>query len=272
MENHRGDKNQDRDQSNLEHIGVSIGAIRPKSSARALSDEPTLGEQFTCNICRDAHFVHPLKDDGKPDYSQVVPCQCIREQMERERVQRLLAYCELPAGAAHMTFENFVVTPQLKEAYDAAVHMAEGADTSWFTMLSEVNRGKTHLLIAICRRWLQKGKPARYAYVPLLLEELKRGFRKEGSSSYESRFDLFLNVPLLALDDLGAEASTPWVNEKLDTILDYRLMQGLPLVATTNKAMDELPFRIESRLKRAGKVIVIDAPEFSKVTDFREGG
>jgi len=58
--------------------------------------------------------------------------------------------------------------------------------------------------------------------------------------------------------------------EKLDTIIDYRLVQGLPLVATTNKLMDELPFRIESRLQRAGaRVIVIDAPEFRKT---RKGG
>jgi len=250
---------------NLQHIGEVIKNIRPPSSVRALSDEPAPEEQFACDICHDAHFVHPLKDDGKPDYSQVVPCQCMREQIERERVQRLLMYCELPAGTAKMTFGNFKVTPQLKEAYDLAVELAEETgELSWLTLLSGVDRGKTHLLIAICRRWLQRGKLARYAYVPLLLEELRRGFREEGDRSYEARFDRFLNVPLLALDDLGTEASTPWVNEKLDTILDYRLVQGLPLVATTNKRMDELPFRIESRLRRAGRVVVIDAPEFSK--------
>ncbi len=261
----RENSNEKRSQSNLQHIGEVIENIRPQNSVRALSDELAPSEQFTCAVCRDAHFVHPLKDDGKPDYSQVVPCQCIREQIEKERVQRLLAYCELPVGTAHMTFENFKVSPQLKEVYDAAVHLAEGTDEiSWLTMLSGTDRGKTHLLIAICRRWLKRGKPARYAYVPLLLEELRRGFREEGDRSYEARFDRFLNVPLLALDDLGTEASTPWVNEKLDTILDYRLVQGLPLVATTNKLMDELPFRIESRLRRAGRVVVIDAPEFSK--------
>ena len=249
----------------MEHIGEVIKSIRPKNYAKALSDEPAPGEQFTCAVCWDAHFVHPLKDDGKPDYSQVVTCQCIKEQMERERVQRLLAYCELPVGTAHMTFENFKVTPQLKEAYDAAVQLAkENGDTAWLTLLGGTDRGKTHLLIAVCRRWLQRGKPARYAYIPLFLEELRRGFQEEGDRSYEARFDRFLNVPLLALDDLGAEYRTPWVMEKLDTIIDYRLVQGLPLVATTNKPMDELPFRIESRLRRAGRVVVIDAPEFRK--------
>lgn len=250
----------------LEHIGKVLENIRPKSSATASIGEPAPGEQFTCAICHDAGILHPRGEDGKPDSSKVVPCQCMREQIERERREQLLTYCELPAATTHMTFEDFILSPPLQEAYDLAIQMAEGTGkNTWLTLLSGVDRGKTHLLIAICRRWLQKGKPARYAYVPLLLEELRRGFREEGDKSYEARFDRFLNVPLLALDDLGTEASTPWVNEKLDTILDYRLVQGLPLVATTNKRMDELPFRIASRLRRAGRVVVIDAPEFSKI-------
>jgi len=240
-----------------------IKRVQPRSSGKALSDEAGGDEQFTCSICRDAHYVHPLKEDGKCDYSAVVPCVCVQEQMKKERAQRLLRYCELPAGTAHMTFENFKVSPELQEGYDSALGVAEEKIT-WLTLLSGVNRGKTHLLIAICRRWLQGGKPARYAYVPLLFEELRRGFREEGDRSYEARFDRFLNVPLLVLDDLGAEHRTPWVQEKLDTIIDHRLMQGLPLVVGSNTRLDELQFRIASRLKRAGRVVVIDAPEFRK--------
>jgi hypothetical protein len=40
-------------------------------------------------------------------------------------------------------------------------------------------------------------------------------------------------------------------------------MNNLPLLVTTNLTMDELHFRISSRLQRRnGKVIVIDVPEF----------
>lgn len=245
------------------HIGKVIENLRPKSSGKALSDEAGQDERYTCPICRDAHYVHPLKEDGKCNYSAIVSCVCVREQMEKERAQRLLKYCELPAGSEHMTFENFKVGPELQEAYDLAVQVAEEKVTR-LTLLAGVNRGKTHLVIAICRRWLQGGKPARYAYVPLLFEELRRGFREEGDRSYESRFDRFLNVPLLVLDDLGVEHRTPWVQEKLDTIIDHRIIQGLPLVVATNTPLDKLPFRIKSRLKRAGRVVVIDAPEFGK--------
>lgn len=183
--------------------------------------------------------------------------------MEREKLQRLLKYCELPPGSEHMTFASFKRSPKLEEAYQAALELAEGPADGWLTIMSDVDRGKTHLAVAICRHWVQSSRPARYAYVPLLLDELRRGFREEGDLSYENRFDFFLRVPLLVLDDLGTEYRTPWVQERLDTIIDYRLMNSLALVVTTNLRMDELPFRISSRLQRRGRVVVIDAPEYS---------
>jgi len=180
----------------------------------------------------------------------------------------MLNDCELPEASEHMTFENFHVHPGLEEAYQAALAIAEEtAEFNWLTLNSDSDRGKTHLLIAVCRHRLRQEKPARYAYVPLLLDELRRGFREGGDLSYEARFDFFLNVPLLALDDLGTEHRTPWVQERIDTILDYRLMHGLALVVTTNLPIDELPFRIASRLQRKGRVVVIDAPAYSEIKE-----
>lgn len=217
-----------------------------------------------CQVCGGVRFVHPLLPTGRPDYSRVVPCKCVKDQLERERVARMLRMCELPPGTEHMTFDNFKMRPGLKEAYDQCLTFAGGEiDFYFLTLWSNTGRGKTHLGIATIRQWLLRGIPARYTYVPLLLDELRRGFRAEGDMSYERRFDFYLNVPMLMLDDLGAEASTKWVNEKLDTIVDYRLNSNLHTLVTTNLTMDELNFRISSRLQRRGsKVVIIDAPEF----------
>lgn len=254
---------QTQGQGGLTPIGDVIEHLPVSSTSEASKVELT--ETYECPICRDAYYVHPRGDDGKPDYSRVVPCHCVRDRLEKEKLQRMLRMCELPPGTEHMTFENFQVLPGLEEAYEAAVALAEErSESNWLTLMSDVNKGKTHLLRAICYRWVCRGKPARYAYVPLLFEELRRGFREEGEWSYENRFDFFLNVPLLALDDLGTENRTEWVQEKLDTIIDYRLMHGLALVVTTNLTMDQFTFRIGSRLKRNGKIVFIDAPEFRK--------
>lgn len=248
--------------------------VFPPKNTSGVSDAQRKVEQYQCSICRDAHIVHPRKVDGKPDYSRSVPCRCVLEQWERDRARHLLATCELPAASGHMTLERFVQRPGLEEAYAEAMKAADyeappvdvsdpGAAGPWLTFMADTSRGKTHLAVAICRGWLARGKVARYAYVPLLLEELRSGFqRQEGENSYGVRFDAFLNVPLLVLDDLGTENRTPWVQEKLDTLVDYRLMHGLGLVVTTNCPLERLPFRLANRLERRGKIVYINAEEY----------
>jgi len=180
-------------------------------------------------------------------------------------MQAMSRLCELPPGTEHMTFENFVRRPGTEEAYDAAQDVAGGEPhlvPDWLTLLGDANRGKTHLLVATCREWLSRGIPARYSYVPLLLDELRQGFDVSGPLSYQSRFDFLLNVPLLALDDLGTERKTDWVREKLDTIIDYRLMHGLALVVNCNVPLEDLNFRIRSRLERGGRIVFIKALEY----------
>lgn len=278
MENQRDEAQNRSDGGKLELVGDVIKRLLMKNTSPAshlptgqTSDEAEdEARKKACPICKGAQFVHPHRDDGKVDYSRVVPCQCVRAKLEEEKRKRMLRMCELSPKAQSWTFENFEVLPGLEEAYEAALELAEEkADSNWLTLMGSTDRGKTHLLAAICHRWLDRGKPARYVYVPLLFEELRRGFRGEGDTSYEARWDFFLNVPLLALDDLGTENRTPWVQERLDTIIDSRLTSGLALVVTTNLPMEDLPFRIRSRLSREGRVVYIAAPEYHTRPDRR---
>lgn len=179
----------------------------------------------------------------------------------------MLKYCQLPAATGDWTFETFDASGPLQEAYDAALQLAEERrDVRWLVLVGPVDVGKSHLAVAICRRWLARGKPARYRLVPLMLEELRAAYNREGD--YDRHMHLLLNVPLLVLDDLGAQKPTGWAVEKLTQIVDYRYVNGLPMVVTTNRSLDNLPgdteYRICSRLLRArfAMVIDIDAPEY----------
>lgn len=241
----------------MERIGDTMARQGLKGSKKASGSHSK--PEFNCIVCKDAGWV--LDKDG-----QTIRCMCVRDEDQKRRYKRYIAKCGLPSDTEHMTFENFKRSPALKEAFNAALQLAGEKDLKWLTLMSDVDRGKTHLAIAICRRWLARGKPARYAYVPLLLDELRLGFESR-DESYNERYQFFMKVPLLVLDDLGVESSTPWVQEKLDTIIDYRAVHGLSLVVTTNKPMDELPVRIASRLQRHphGKVVVISGPEYRLV-------
>lgn len=185
--------------------------------------------------------------------------------MEAERKRILFEHCGLPPETEGMTFNSFDRRPGLEEAYDAALQL--GADSGviqWLTFMAGFDRGKTHLAVAICRKWLKMGRSVAFCDVPILLDDLRQGFGYEGEKSYESRFRFYCNVDLLILDDLGSEYRTSWVLEKLDTLVNYRYVRMLPMVVTTNQPMDQLPGRIASRLQRFinSKVVVIDAEEY----------
>ncbi len=221
---------------------------------------------YDCSICHGVGFVHhliqPENGPAKVDYSKAYPCKCQGETWRSERQARLLQYCELPEKAKTMTFETWKQRAGTGDAYKSSLLMADNKNRSWLSLGGVSGTGKTHLALAITQRWLEQGRVAKYIYLPILLDELRDGYQKEGEESYATRFKQFCEVPLLIMDDLGLESQTEWVNEKLTTILDQRLMKELPLVVTTNCSTEDMPYRIASRLKRGGKIIYINASPY----------
>ena len=74
------------------------------------------------------------------------------------------------------------------------------------------------------------------------------------------------NIPLLVIDDLGAESPTQWAQEKLYQIFNHRYNAALPTVVTSNVELERLDPRLRSRLVDMDLVrkILIDAPDFRR--------
>ena len=71
---------------------------------------------------------------------------------------------------------------------------------------------------------------------------------------------------LLILDDLGTQSSTPWAQEKLFQILNYRYNARLPTVITSNHSLEEIDLRIRSRMvdPDLATIVTILAPDFRR--------
>ena len=105
----------------------------------------------------------------------------------------------------------------------------------------------------ILRRQLQTiavnhGIPTLFITVPDLLDSLRFAYA-DPETTFEQRFEEIRNANLLILDDFGTQNATGWAQEKLFQIINYRYINKLPTVITTNLMLDEIEGRIRSRLQ-----------------------
>jgi len=151
----------------------------------------------------------------------------------------------------------------LQTAWEAARQFAE-APENWLVFLGVHGCGKTHLASAIANHQLKEGRPVFFAVVPDLLDHLRSTFSPESKVTYDSVFEGVKTSPLLILDDLGTESGTPWAQEKLYQILNYRYNSRLPTVITVAGFLEELEGRLSSRLQdpKLSNLIFIFAPDY----------
>jgi len=100
--------------------------------------------------------------------------------------------------------------------------------------------------------------------VPDLLDHLRATFSPDSTVRFDRRFEQVRSASLLILDDLGTQAMTAWVREKLFQLLNYRYNAGMPTVMTTSDTLDEIDPRMRSRMldKRLCTIYAITAPSF----------
>jgi len=201
--------------------------------------------------------VHPRLPTGKPDYSRVVPCRCLREEMEETRLARLLAYSNL-GSLTRFTFDNLVIEGRAGDAgnqqrflmaYRAATIYARDPQ-GWLVFLGPSGCGKTHLAAAIANQCIQDGQPAYFMSAPDLLDHLRSTFGPGSDVSYDELFEQVQNAPLLVMDDLGTQATTPWAEEKLFQIINHRFNVRLPTVINlaAGVTLEEVDDRLRTRL------------------------
>ena len=179
-----------------------------------------------------------------------------------------------PQMLKQMSFESFSTRgnspaaherASLEAAFNAAQAYARDPD-GWLTLLGGTGVGKTHLAVAIASARLQKGQPVFFAFVPELLEDLRRyAFDHESGMSFDRVFQQVKNTPLLILDDLGQEQNTPWAVEKLYQIIVHRHNARLPTIITSSSidvTGESGPITSRVRDPSVSMLIHMDAPDF----------
>jgi DNA replication protein DnaC len=150
---------------------------------------------------------------------------------------------------------------------------AENRTVKPFILLSGPNRrGKTGLAIGVVKLALEREIQAVFRTVPDLLDELRSTYDEGNPACHADLLAALKEVPLLVLDDIGAQQMTKWVAETMFSLLDYRGIHHKITVLTTNlgwkneRAYDKtelangLGDRIFWRVRAPSHVVFVNGP------------
>jgi len=224
-----------------------------------------------CEVCSGVGYLRKDVPVGHPDFGKLIVCNCRKAKIAHRMHDRLFSLSNLEE-LKHLTFDNFkqrghiglraVQAASLEQAYNQARMFAEQRK-GWLLLSGTFGCGKTHLAAAIANFSVDLGIPTLFLTVPDLLDNLRFSYA-DPEATFESRFDEIKNAPLLIMDDFGTQNATDWAQEKLFQILNYRYINKLPLVVTTNLMVREMEPRIASRLVDPTMVTKMNivAPDF----------
>ncbi|MBX5457330.1 MAG: ATP-binding protein [Thermogemmatispora sp.] len=203
---------------------------------------------------------------GHPHFGKPIPCECKEADLKERRRQQLRSMSNLEAFR-DKSFKTFNYTvPGVRQAYQAALEYAREPD-GWLLLVGPNGCGKTHLAAAIANLCLENGSLVLFATVPDLLDHLRAAFAPDAPEVYDQLFARMREAELLVLDDLGAQQSSPWANEKLFQLLNYRYNLRYPTVITANpRGLQAIDERIRSRLSDASLVTMVT---FEGALDYR---
>lgn len=229
-----------------------------------------------CPHCGGQGYLRADLPIGHPDFGRLKICSCREAQIQRQVSDRLYALSDLEKLQA-LTFETFeprgriglgsLQADSLERAFNHARQFARRHE-GWLLLQGGYGCGKTHLAAAIANESVAAGVPTLFITVPDLLDSLRFAYQ-DPDATFEERFEEIRRTPLLILDDFGTQNTTGWAEEKLFQILNFRYINRLPLVVTTNLSIDEIEGRMRSRLQDPDLVtrVHILAPDYRRPTD-----
>ena len=243
-----------------------------KSSSDGNRDPGKMGVPG-CPLCGGQGYLRRDLPLGHPEFGKVTICDCRRQSVTEQVRSRLFSISHLDE-LKDLTFENFVsrgrkglADKQVQSLEWAFNHSRQYANSlqGWLLLQGNYGCGKTHLAAAIANFAVQMGVPTLFLTVPDLLDTLRFAYDNP-DTTFEARFDQIRNTSLLVMDDFGTQNATGWAQEKLFQILNYRYINKLPLVVTTNLALDEIEPRISSRLQDPALVTTVKilAPDYRR--------
>ena len=213
--------------------------------------EDAFEEFLNCKKCKNlekcankikGYKYTPIEEKNILTFSYVA-CKYEIEELKSNEYKNNLKYFEIPKEIKEASLKNIYKDdkarlPIIKYFKEFIDNYNNERKPKGMYITGSFGSGKTYLVSALLNEMAKKGEQCALVYYPDYLTSLKSSFNGEG---FSEKFNYIKKVPILLLDDIGAENCSNWSRDEiLGPILQYRMESNLPTFFTSNLTLEEL--------------------------------
>jgi len=190
---------------------------------------------------------------------QKICTACYEAEEKQKRIDRIKASIveELKKRGVRpkylkCSFDNYISCEKMKPIIAEIASIDAGFVGSIFLTSKNSGTGKTHIAVALMRKFLEAGiENIRFISSPFLFLEIKHSYggSAEGKETTERAIiERYCNYDVLIIDDIGVEKVSPWALQIWYMIIDRRDSDLKTTVYTSNLSAGDIATHLDSRI------------------------
>lgn len=169
-------------------------------------------------------------------------CKCLLAYEKRTEEKDLIQSLYMPKEILNASLENLYTSDTrrtaLREFYQFLNQIKTGLPAKGIYFHGSFGVGKTYLLGVLANELKKKNISSMLIYMPEFVLKIRESIKDD---SVNERVNQFKHIDVLMLDDIGAETQSAWFRDEiLGSILQYRMMENLPVFFTSNYSLAQL--------------------------------
>ncbi|GAB6672817.1 primosomal protein DnaI [Streptococcus uberis] len=183
-----------------------------------------------------------VMNEGYADVSYLETKELI-EAKRKAAISERINLVNFPKSYRHIKMSDFDINNAsrmraMSEILDFVENYPSAGQKGLY-LYGDMGIGKSYMMAAMARELSEKkGVSTTLLHFPTFTIDVKNAI---SSGSVKEEIDAVKCVPVLILDDIGAEQATSWVrDEVLQVILQYRMLEELPTFFTSNYSLSDL--------------------------------
>ena len=170
------------------------------------------------------------------------PCKYKKKDIKKNRYKDNVYVFDLPKDIMEASIDDIYSNDSNR--YDAILWInkflgdyKKGKASKGLYLYGNFGSGKTYLVSALFNELAHEGVKSAIVFWPEFLRSLKASF----SSDFNEKYEFVKRVPLLLIDDIGAENTTAWGRDEIFCpLVQYRMQEHLPTFFTSNLDLKSL--------------------------------